>query len=287
MTHVKPLEEDTRYGGRMSYCETLGFTKDGIKYLTEYRNAHGWSAYIWTRLHEKYIVHGSWIFAPQMVWNLVKDDQLTDEEKVTLWSTFDHSLVQISEIPALIRAYKAFLQLYPPEDKWVCHLPAMIDELQSIHDSPEDIIAVGWYGMSVGDNPWSKYNSEKKEYENYDVTTGTKHEFLGSFLEECCPKYLLRGKTPEETDIEYDKEELERALRIIHRRMGGSASDDLPIETTLDFIHAKLGLTEKYDADTYLDRQVEILRADLRRAEKRIEDLLKGRAPEEENDGRG
>lgn len=174
----------------MSYCETLGFTEDGkVLYLTEYRNAHGWAAYIWTMLQEKYIGSGSWLSNPDKVWKLADSDRLTDEEKITLWSTFDRSLVRVSEIPMLIRAYEAFLRKYPPHEHYVCHLPKMIEELKTVHDNPENIVAIGWYGMSVGDNPWSKYDEDKGADVDYDITIGTEHHFLGDFLKDVCPTY--------------------------------------------------------------------------------------------------
>lgn len=181
----------------MSYCELLGFTKDGeMIHLEEYRNAHGWAAYIWASLHRKYMGNTlSYLELALKMEKFLKGDQLLDEEKIALWSTSDQALVTVFEIPTLIRAYKAFLQLHHPGDKWVCHLPQMIKDLRQIADNPENISVVGWYGMSVGDNPWSTYNSETEEYEDYNINTGTKHNFLSEFLEECCPGYSTRTKT--------------------------------------------------------------------------------------------
>ena len=174
----------------MSYCEMFGFTSEGkMVSVKRYENAWGWAAYIWDKLFDKYlkdysIRYDNWMGRSGDLWKLIEDDRLAPFEKVALWSTFTYSQVRVSELSLFIRSIEMFLGAYPAGEG-TCHLGEIITDLMSVLQNPGKIISVGWYGMSVSNNPWrGEYDEEIDEYADYDVTTGTKHEFLGDFLSE-------------------------------------------------------------------------------------------------------
>lgn len=165
----------------MSYCALLAFSPEGLTTIEEYKNSHGWCAYVWGMLFDKYITkedkYDYWLNKPQRLWDLVNDDRLSWTEIVVLRSTFDYALVKTKDVLALADLFDAFVEMYPPVNH-VCHLPAMAKDLRTQILDIRDVVAVGWYGMSVGDNPWTTYSEEEDDDVEYDCDTGDKHFFV-------------------------------------------------------------------------------------------------------------
>jgi hypothetical protein len=161
------------------------FDNNGYSVVGEYGNAYGWCAYVWNALFEKYVPkehpYDCWLNKADRVWSLAKGDRLSDCEKYTLMSTFDNALVLKKDIPKLIRYFREFEKLYH-DPNVVCHLVKMAWELERISRVKNGVVAIGWNGMSVGDNPWNIYNEKTDDYDAYSIQDGTKHWFL-EFLE--------------------------------------------------------------------------------------------------------
>jgi hypothetical protein len=167
----------------MSYCELIAMHDGGTASIAEYSNSYGWCAYVWNALFEKYIEklheYDSWLVGdPNRVWDLAKRDDLSPAERVTLAATFDNVVVRVEDLGTVADLFDRFVEMYPPGN-YVCHLPAMAEALREIHREPAGAIAVGWYGMSVVDNPWvGEWVDEFAYHEPYDITKGEKHWFL-------------------------------------------------------------------------------------------------------------
>jgi hypothetical protein len=174
----------------MSYCQLKGFKEDETVALGEYQNAHGFLAYVWTALFDKYIPkrfeYDSWRSGEgSRLCNLVEDERLTTIEKKMLEMTFDNALVRIEQLRSVIVVFEEFFKMYPPGD-YVCHVPAIVETLKELLTSPGDILAIGWYGMSVCEELWSTYDSETDEEHSYALSIGDKHWFVNVELKDEC-----------------------------------------------------------------------------------------------------
>ena len=165
----------------MSYCELLAFKKGGYDVVAEYKNAHGWAAYVWNALFDRYVTketqYDSWMQKPERVWDLWKGDRLQDYEKFVLLATFDRFMIKIEDmVKAADHFFRFSLAYHNP--KAVCHLDEMAKEFVNLSKQSGDYVSVGFYGMSCGENPWLDYNGETDEETRYDVTVGKRHEFV-------------------------------------------------------------------------------------------------------------
>lgn len=162
----------------MSYCELIALKKGGIEGIKEYRNAHGWAAYIWTSLCDTYLPKAAhWLSNTKRIWDLFHDDRVSAVDKLVLGSTFDYVVVKFEDLNKLIDVYKKFLEMHPIPNDIICHLPEMIEDLKETSKRTDEVIGVCWYGMSVSQNLWVTY-TEDGDSVPYDIETGDKHWFL-------------------------------------------------------------------------------------------------------------
>lgn len=147
----------------MSYCQLIIFKDGKPSYGIEYRNAWGGAARIWDALFEKHlknpnIPYHSWISGDQQpLWDLAKRETLPMHERAVHASTFDHAYVRRENFPRFCADLRAFDAAYPSGPK-VSHLSAWADALEKL-----DAEAIGFYGTSVAENPWMKYDEAKDE----------------------------------------------------------------------------------------------------------------------------
>jgi hypothetical protein len=105
----------------MSYTEIYRITKAGnTKLEGEIRNAHRGAMAVWTYLEEKYlpplIKYGQKFTRVicsepeeiQPLWDLAKDERLSEAEKICMLSTFDNVMVLKEDIPRLCKAFREF-----------------------------------------------------------------------------------------------------------------------------------------------------------------------------------
>lgn len=163
----------------MSYCELFAFKKNGIKSVAEYQNSHGYLAYIWDALYKRYVSKknpwGSWLMDPEPLWALKDDMRLKPCERNILLCTFDNAMIKKEDFGKYTDSISEFLKLHTNTNR-VNHLTKIIEDVSAIDD--ESVISIGWYGMSVCENPWKEWNEENDEYTEYDISTGTKHWFV-------------------------------------------------------------------------------------------------------------
>jgi hypothetical protein len=189
---VKQKNEQSKWRKKMSYCQLLGFTKDGYEVIEEFKNAHGWTAFVWDCLWGEYVPkkhpYDSWISGdPNRLWKLHNSTKLEDFERFVLKATFDTALVKQDSTDNFMVSLQKFVDKYQDNaTNRVCHIPKLI-ELLSIKANTNHYIAIGWYGMSIADNCWDEYGGEDANGDNiiieYNVTTGDRHFFVNSDIE--------------------------------------------------------------------------------------------------------
>jgi len=178
----------------MSYCELKVVNKSGdVIGHTEFRNAHGWSAYIWDKLFNKYAknpesIYDSWIGEEnaKRLWALVDDERLEPFERRTLCSTFDNAMIKQEDLEKFIEDLAKFYDKHPPNNR-VCHMRGMVNAIREVIKDPEDV-AICWYQMSVSDDLWWTNLPEEycdkcgqmleRESRAYNINTDDKHWFL-------------------------------------------------------------------------------------------------------------
>lgn len=160
----------------MSYSETKVVRKNNeVQSLTEYKNAWGGAAFIWTQLSGKYMDdEASWITHSQGLWDLVQDRRLQDFERITLISTFDYVMIKRENFRLLASAYREFIEHYGTRDR-VCHLLEIAKELEGLADD-KSVQALCFWWNSVGDDLWEIWDDD--DYETYDISKGDDHWWL-------------------------------------------------------------------------------------------------------------
>jgi hypothetical protein len=162
----------------MSYCRLYALKPGTIHEVSTYKNAHGFCMFIWMSLSEKYLTGGpgGWMLDSQPLWNLATDSRLSDFERITHESTFDHVVIRVEDLDAYAQALDEFCVKYPSGDR-VCHLPKISKDLREM--DREGVLGIGWHGMSVSDDPWMiRSEEEDGEATMYDVTKRDEHWHL-------------------------------------------------------------------------------------------------------------
>lgn len=130
--------------------------------IAVFRNAFGWSASIWSRLH---LVHHpevtsrhAWIsdeISMVRLWRNVED--LPAWQQVPLVLTFDTGVIPAQEFEWAADQLEEFEQRLPEPPERANHVPAMIELLRSRPETP----FIGMWGTSVAENcfdPWDEEN---------------------------------------------------------------------------------------------------------------------------------
>lgn len=175
----------------MSYCQLLGFKTGGFDVLKEFRNAHGWAAFVWDSLWKEYLNKGHRCTDDGSRFQELYDSgTLMDFERFILGATVESALVNRSDIPVFIGYLKRFMSKYKCGVKGrACHIPEIIGLLQTTEVAR--YLAVGWYGHSVYPNFWQEQGLD--DLNGYDVNIGEAHFFVPSRIDE---------KTPQDKEFE-------------------------------------------------------------------------------------
>lgn len=170
----------------MSYCSLIYF-RDGKPFAeSEYRNAWGGAAKIWSDLFDAYlkrpsVPYDNWLTRcagnDSSLWDLAKRRDLPMFERSVHASTFDRAIIRREHFQQFVAHLRDFVSKYPAGDK-VCHLLAWADAIES-----SDAEAVGFYGTSCSCNPWYRFDEENDESIPYDLTTGDQHFEVYDWIE--------------------------------------------------------------------------------------------------------
>lgn len=197
----------------MSCTELFGFYKNGEAYnYADISNAFRSGMAIWIYLEEKYlppylpeyarkigvktaeeykhrIGHKSSRCTAIMehdamkeIWNLAYDNNVSETDKICLYTTFDRCLVKKEDIPQVIKAFREF--------EGETSLKEQADVLERMF-ADENCIAVGWNQTSVNSESWictGGYDEDEDEYLPYNCLSGKNHYWLFDELNKECEK---------------------------------------------------------------------------------------------------
>lgn len=142
----------------MSYTTALAIVPDRRPAdLAEFRNAHGWSPSIWSRLLVYHGYDASWTFDDAGLNRLWADIQALPEwQQAPLVLTFDTGVIPFQAFAWAAEQLDEFERRLPAPDGHVNHVPAMADLLRSGPETP----LFGVHGTSVSDNPFDPWDEE-------------------------------------------------------------------------------------------------------------------------------
>ena len=154
-----------------------------IEEFEEFRNGHGSAPVVWDYLFEKYITLGPGEYRHEQyekTWELVKDDRLSKNEKISLVFTFDHFMCKKKDFDTLSMALREMGLIYlVKKPTYVNHLVAIADALDKMKNDPRTV-ATCINHTSVGD-AWevSELNEDREmDRRLYDISKDTEHWFL-------------------------------------------------------------------------------------------------------------
>lgn len=185
----------------MSYTEIYGFNANGYAYhLSDVHNAFRGAMAIWRFLEDKYLppyipqyLRNIGITDPnecerhlhykptrctsmedeptREIWNLVDRQDVSEDERICLFTTFDHCLVKREDIPKVVNAFRAF--------EGQTSLKEQAEILEKAY-SDENCIAIGWNQTSVNGDTWANYDYDEGTDESipYNCLTGNGHYWL-------------------------------------------------------------------------------------------------------------
>jgi hypothetical protein len=197
----------------MSYAVLYEIKEDGtFEEVAEYKNSHGWTAFVWTQLCEKYGVvraveddgyqdesgfNMGMMTAWGYLWKLVKDKDprtpLKPWEQNVLIATYDNACLKREHFETFAKSLERFEEAHA-NGRVVCHLKTMAEHIRNLGESA---IGICWYPMSVAENPWFVYDEELGDSVPYDFSTGDKHWFAGqnSLNPECDKMQAVQSKS--------------------------------------------------------------------------------------------
>lgn len=166
----------------MSYTEIVGFDEEGNAYSqADIHNAFRGAMAIWRAMEEKYLAIGRFsrcVMGSEKdmreIWDLAGSDNVSDNDKICLTTTFDNVVVKKKDFQKVITAFREF--------EAETSLKEQADALEEML-ADEGCIAVAWNQTSVNENTWLSgggYNEETDEYMPYNLFNGEKHQFIFS-----------------------------------------------------------------------------------------------------------
>ena len=157
----------------MSYTGTYVINKAGdLLCSEEYRNSHGFCAYIWTALCEKYKI-GSWYLDENAdkLWKLATNPKLLPCERIALETTFDYAIIRKEDFAQVIAAYHDFEHVHPPGNH-VSHLYSIALEMGR-YANDDDVVGFCFYQSSLSSNLW-----EEVDDDDYNIYRHSNHHFV-------------------------------------------------------------------------------------------------------------
>ena len=103
------------------------------------------------------------------IWNLVDNPDVSEDDKICLYTTFDGCLIKQNDIPKVSKAFRSF--------EGDTSLKEQADVLDEIYNS-NLYMAIGWNQSGVNNN-WSTFGGIKDGIKiPYNCLTGTYHYWL-------------------------------------------------------------------------------------------------------------
>lgn len=142
----------------MSYCMVLAWGGDAKD--VEFPNASGFGAMIWGAVQRHIGWSGAdWLikgmgkngFLGEEFWSIYQDRKVPEDERIALVLTFDRVYVPVHHVPRVALALRNFEEAHRQANH-VCHLAGMARAMEEAVEC--GATAIGFYGHSVGDNPW-------------------------------------------------------------------------------------------------------------------------------------
>lgn len=145
----------------MSYSTALGVVPGQRPIqLAELRNAHGWSASIWTRLlkanygFDGYPFHGEGERLMDRLWQSI--EEVPEWQQAALVLTFDTGVIPFQAYGWAAEQLEEFERRLPAKPDHVNHVPAVAELLRSLPEVP----LFGVYGTSVSENPFDPWDDD-------------------------------------------------------------------------------------------------------------------------------
>ena len=107
----------------------------------------------------------------QEIWDLADSEELSLDEKIVLYTTFDSMLVKKEDLPRVIEAFNKFEGITSLKEQ-ASVLTEMLED--------ENCIAVGWNQTSVNAKTWDNYADDEKTDDgvSYNCLTQDEHFWL-------------------------------------------------------------------------------------------------------------
>lgn len=184
----------------MSYTEIFGFDKEGNAYgQADVRNAFRGAMAIWKILEQRYLPNYRPSYIPKWVpdgaieeflhykpsrcssfgdenaikeiWSLADNKEVSETDRICLFTTFDRCLVKREDFEKVIKAFNEFKGETSLKEQALI-LEGMLQD--------ENCIAVGWNQTSVNCDVWANYSydDEKDEEIPYNCLKQNEHYWL-------------------------------------------------------------------------------------------------------------
>lgn len=107
----------------------------------------------------------------QAIWDLADSEELSLNEKIVLYTTFDSMLVKKEDLTRVIEAFNKFEGVTSLKEQAIVLVEMLKDE---------NCIAVGWNQTSVNVDNWCNciYDAESEDYLPYNCLTQNEHFWL-------------------------------------------------------------------------------------------------------------
>lgn len=123
--------------------------------LAEYRNGHGWSPSIWSRLLVHHGAQGHWVFADADLARLCQSiEDLPEWQQAPLVLTFDTGVIPFQAFEWAADQLDEFDRRLPAPAGHVNHVPAVAKLLRSGIEAP----LFGVWGTNVSPNPFDPWD---------------------------------------------------------------------------------------------------------------------------------
>jgi hypothetical protein len=152
----------------MSYTTLYKVPASGpLEEAGEFRNSWRFAAHIWNALSRKYLGRELALFSDagaRAVWNLWKDERVSQAERVTLLCTFDHAMVEKEFLPEVARAFEEFAAEHEPGS-----LREQAGAIRALAGDPE-CSGCCWQVTSVADDLWRIYDEDRQTRRLFDLS---------------------------------------------------------------------------------------------------------------------
>lgn len=168
----------------MSTCQIVAFRSNLPDDVGEMRNAWGGHAFVWNAMYDHFLKdphkeYDCWLNGSRgddaPLWKLAKREDIPMFMRAVHISTFDRALVMQANFDQFVADLRQFIAAFPKGES-ICHLPHYIEFIEQHKDAQ----AIGFYGTSVAEDPWtvyepSEHEDEEGEYRQYDLSRDEDH----------------------------------------------------------------------------------------------------------------